>query len=204
MFSERYWPNRRQQTEIGSDKERLALSSMRVVQLFPYDVSVKSRGETLPERIEQTKKVKRGACTAKHELLATNLNELGYSILFLTYPFLWGDLPVEYPKDILELAKHMPVQYHLALGLLINNAVELIDVTWDPLLKQAGFPIGEIGTNIVSMPMAVVPENIPIIHFTAEERAEYINALKSTMSWTQTITDFYNRLNPWLESLRSR
>ena len=204
MFPERSWPGQRQLTETNANKEKFALDLMKMIQLFPYDTSTKNRGETLAERTQQTKKLRRGACTAKHELLATDLNELGYSILFLTYPFLWSNLLVDYPKEVIELAKQMPVQYHLALGLLANNNMELIDVTWDPQLQKAGFPVGKISQQITSMPMAVIPENAPIIHFSAEDRAGYIERVKSAIPWTQVIPGFYGKLNSWLESVRLR
>jgi hypothetical protein len=205
MSSEQYLSGSyKNQSETDGNIEQSALRSMKAIQQFPYDSSIKISGKTLAERTQLTRILKRGACTAKHELLAIDLDGLAFPILFLTYPFLWSKLLVDYPNELKKLAGQMPLQYHLVLGLLNNNAIELIDVTWDPPLQKGGFPVGKIGHQIVSMPMAVVPENTPTTHYSAEERAMYIERLKPTIPWSHVIPVFYDKLNNWLASLRVR
>ena len=68
---------------------------------------------------------------------------LGVDVVFATFPFLWNDPDVRYPPHLRTLATGLPVAYHLACRVRINNRWVLVDATWDRPLKRAGFPVNE-------------------------------------------------------------
>lgn len=184
-------------------KERQAVKMIRQIQRFAYDNSIKTKGLSLTARIEQTRQLQKGTCTTKHELLAHELIALDYNLIFLTYPFWWHELEVDFPENLRELAAQMPKQYHLALGLIKGARVEIIDVTWDPELKKAGFPLVEEMQSLISTPLAVVPAAEPKIHWTNQQKDDYIQHFKKTIPWSKVIPRFYQQFNQWLKSLRS-
>jgi len=85
----------------------------------------------------------RGSCGPKHYLLAEMYRRLGVDVVFATLPFLWNDPDFQYPPKLRTLATGLPVAYHLACRVRINNRWVLVDATWDRPLKRAGFPVNE-------------------------------------------------------------
>lgn len=180
-----------------------ACTAIQTVQRYPYDSSINRRGFTHSQRLELTRRVMRGTCTTKHEVLADDLQTIGLDTLYITYPFFWQEIPVEYPEELIPLLQNMPRQNHLALRVLIGGVPQLLDVTWDPGLAHAGFIVPDMSAEMVETPVAVVPATTPVIHRTVEERAEYLQKSWDATVNGDTIGLFYAALNTWLLSLRS-
>ncbi len=85
----------------------------------------------------------RGSCIPKHYLLADIYRQLGFEVVFATFPFLWNNPDLRYPPELRKLATSLPVAYHLACRVRIDNRWVLVDATWDPLLARGGFPVNE-------------------------------------------------------------
>jgi hypothetical protein len=108
---------------------------------IPYSlVATGDEGITAEERILVTGK---GSCGPKHYLLANLYRRLGIDVVYATFPFLWNDPDLRYTRELRELATGLPVAYHLACRVRINNRWVLVDATWDRPLKRAGFPVNE-------------------------------------------------------------
>lgn len=155
------------------------------------------------EIIDDMRIRRRGACSAKHYLLGSEYEQIGVPTIYVTTPFLWQDLNVDYPPTIKRVAEKMPVQYHLSLGILIDNETISIDATWDPALKRVGFPVNNLRERITQAELAVIPCGEPVFHWNGDERFDYIKELKGSMSGVGVEPEFYERLNQWLRSLRS-
>lgn len=82
-----------------------------------------------------------GSCSPKHFLLGSMFGMLGIPVKYATFPFMWNDL--DYPPLVKTLVQHMPVEYHVACRVLINDEWVLVDATWDRALKKAGFVVNE-------------------------------------------------------------
>lgn len=205
MHKDRYIPEKAaaERKFVEVEKDRQALELIKKVQLFPYDNSVKTKGLSSAERIEHTRQVRRGTCTTKHELLAMDLRKLNLDLVYLTYPFYWQEFKVDYPDQLLSLLAEMPLQYHLALGLVRRDKLKVIDVTWDPMISGGGFPIANLQSLNESTPLAISPAAEPEIHFFNQERINYLEEIKYSIPWSENIPKFYQELNEWLQSLRS-
>ena len=68
---------------------------------------------------------------------------MGLEVAYATFPFLWNDPDLRYPAELRRLAAGLPVAYHLACNVRINDRWVLVDATWDRPLKRGGFPINE-------------------------------------------------------------
>lgn len=171
---------------------------------FPFEVSQPGkRIDYYQELVESTRQRRRGGCSAKHYLLDWELQSLGIYPTFITFPFFWQDLKVDYPNQVRQLAEKMPAQYHLALAVVYDNKSCLLDATWDHSLGKAGFPINMLDNSLAGTRLAVSPAGDPIFHHNGVERYEFIEALKITMSQTGFEPIFYLALNQWLNSLRN-
>ncbi len=145
-------------------------------------------------------RTKIGSCSNKHYLLGYLLQEKGIQVKYLTYPFYWQDLPIQYPENIKKFFPHLPIQYHLALMILIEGTEKLLDATWDKgLTSIKGLTINEFN----EMDLAVVPCQKPIIHFSAIERWQYIEHLKQSIPNREAISNFYKAMSKWLNAVRS-
>ena len=51
---------------------------------------------TAPERILELGK---GSCGPKHYLLAEMYRRLGFDVVYATFPFLWDDPDLQYPRN---------------------------------------------------------------------------------------------------------
>ncbi len=102
------------------------------------------------------------------------------------------------------LLEVMPQQNHLALAILEQNSQKIIDVTWDPSLKQSGFTVPKIGDEITDMPLAIRPFANPVAHKSINERTEYLRKRWEETPNYQEIGLFYLALNKWLLGMRSK
>jgi hypothetical protein len=159
-----------------------------------------------PNSVEETisvlQRLKRGSCSAKHYLLGEQIESLGIEVSYLTFPFNWADLEIDYPNDLKTLLPKLPLQFHLCLGVNLGNQSCLLDATWDQALGKHGFRVNEMDFLPCHQTLGVVPTEKPIVSQTAEERWNYILSLKKTMARNEAVQPFYEGLNSWLQSLR--
>lgn len=146
----------------------------------------------------------KGSCSPKHFLLGLLYQELRIPIKYATYPLKWNDLDIAYPIELRKLANAMPLEYHVACKAFINNKWILLDATWDPPLKTAGFPINENWDGFSNTLNAVKPLE-EIIHKNVQERMDYVRT--KTAHYTEKEhalkNRFYSEFNKWLEKLRT-
>jgi hypothetical protein len=125
----------------GLDPTSSRIAIFQQIRDIPYSLNVrKNPGGTPAERILLCG---RGSCGPKHYLLAEMYRHLGLEVAYATFPFLWDDPGLLYPPDLRRLATGLPVAYHLACRVRIDNRWVLVDATWDRGLKKGGFPINE-------------------------------------------------------------
>jgi len=189
---------------MEKSKQLPAINVIKDVQQYLYDSSINRKGLSYSEILALTRKIRRGTCTTKHEVLAYDLKGIGLEIIYLTFPFFWQDIAVTYPEDIYSLLEVMPQQNHLALAILAHNSQIIVDITWDHSLEQAGFTVPKIGEEIVDTPLAVRPFANPVVHRTIDERAEYLRKRWEETPNYQEIGLFYLALNNWLLGIRSK
>ncbi len=181
---------------------KLITTEILTVRDFPYAARFKrDKPKSLQELIRLTESSKTGNCSSKHYYLAHKLSQYGISPTFLTFPFYWRELPIEFPNHLKQIAEELPIQYHLALQIHLQGIDLLIDVTWDPILKKFGFPVNP--DDILNMKLGVIPAGDPIAHSTAEERWEFIETIKPTIPNPKLVNYFYTQLDLWLESVRN-
>jgi hypothetical protein len=147
--------------------------------------------------------VEKGSCVPKHFLLGMLFEKLNIPIKYATYLFVWDDPSIKYPPDLRKIIKQLPVGTHLACQAYIEGRWVLIDATWDPLLKKAGFPVNMSWDGISNTKNAVKSVK-EIIHDTLEDRVKY--AAEHRQLWTDAEARAYEKLPPvlnaWLETLR--
>ncbi len=189
---------------MSIERQNFAVNAVKAVQQYVYDTTaIKCRGNlSSRKRINLTRFIKKGTCTTKHEVLASNLETLGYDVKYLTYPFYWQELPYSYPQEIQDLLDKMPRQNHLALMVREDKEEKLIDVTWDPGLKNAGFIVPRVNSTVASTPLAVVPCSNPVVHSNIVDRSRYVESLWPTGPEHEIIGLFYIALNIWLSGIR--
>ena len=169
---------------------------------MPFEVRIGKRDYY--DELKYIRHNKRGACSSKHYLLGQICEEVGLKVLYLTYPFRWIDLNVDFPDYIRNLANKMPICYHLAIKVTIEGKRIFLDATWDPPLKRADFKINQIDSKMTDMNIknAVNPCGECIIHQSGLERSKYIKSLR-TGGPTDLEIKFYNNLNSWLNNVRA-
>ena len=182
--------------------KKILASIYKWVQEMPFETNL-TNGQNYHEKIKYILINKRGSCSPKHYLLGSVYENLNIQLLFLTHPFYWHDLEVDYSRHIKKLAAKMPISYHLALQIGLEGENILIDATWDSPLEKAGFNVNHIKEEIQNTHLAVKPCESCIVHATAAERDNFIRRLKSQRIFDpQVAQDFYNALNVWMNSLR--
>lgn len=151
----------------------------------------------------RTIKAGRGSCTPKHFLLGAMFEMLDIPVKYVTYNFYWDDPDIDYPEDLRELAKKAPPEYHLAIKAHIERRWVLVDATWDPPLKKAGYPVNESWDGIGDTINAVKPLE-EIVHASAVERDDYTSRIKGAFSDEEqaALDAFVTALNSWCRRLR--
>ena len=146
----------------------------------------------------------RGSCSPKHLLLGIMFEKLHIPIKFATYPFYWNDQDIQYPEELRKLAEQLPLMYHVACKGYINQKWILLDATYDPPLKKAGFPINESWDGMTETLNAVKPLD-EIVHKNVKDLIDYVG--KNTAHFTDTenslTQNFVYELSKWLEDVRT-
>ena len=132
----------------------------------------------------------KGSCSEKHLYLGKEFEKLGIPVKYLLIKFNWNDLPIS--KEIIS-KKDSPIGWHLALKIKLNKKWILVDATWDPKLKKAGFPItqnwlGQSNTELAFKPIEI----IELKKAPSKQIKRYENR------------KFYTVLNKWLRSQREK
>jgi hypothetical protein len=123
----------------GRDPRQSLIAVFEHIRDIPYSFAVPTTPPaTAPEQILKWGK---GSCGPKHYLLAEMYRRLGFDVAYATFPFLWDDPDLQYPPELRRMATGLPVAYHLACRVKIADRWVLVDATWDPPLKRAGFPV---------------------------------------------------------------
>ncbi len=160
-----------------------------------------SPANSLNAEILQIKKKRKGTCSAKHYLMGNLLEAQGLSLAYLSYPFRWNQLNIDFPQKIKTLVEKMPPQNHLALVGVINSNIFFVDVTWDKGIQHLGFPIW-IDSKTSGFQLAVKPIELPIVHLSAQKRWDYLADLRSRMEYNPVVAEFYSALFLWLGQAR--
>jgi len=186
--------------EVNQNEQKKIISSYKWIRDLPFEAGVIGGGYS--EELEYIKTYKRGSCSAKHYLLGYVCEELEIPVTYLTYPFYWNELNIDYPNFIGKLVGKMPLQYHLAIKINTDEGEFFLDATWNLPLEKVGFPVNKIGDRIANTKNAIIPAGEPIVHSNALERSRWIKELIAGMESTGVEREFYNALNQWLKEIR--
>ncbi len=149
-----------------------------------------------PERFVDIVKLNRGSCTPKHFLLCNMFQKIGLEVLYVVYPFLWGDFEALYPPELRDLARTMPMSYHLACKVDIQGNLVLVDATIDPALQKLGLPVNNKWDGFSETLLAMNPCGEEQLYHPSEAR------LMQPQNTDEKSLAFYNGLNSWLERVR--
>ncbi|MDO8536394.1 MAG: hypothetical protein Q7S30_05270 [Candidatus Omnitrophota bacterium] len=149
--------------------------------------------------------INNGSCVPKHFLMALMMGELGLPVKYVTYLFKWNDPAIKFPPALKRIVKNMPITAHLATKVNIDGKWILVDATYDPPLRKAGFPVTEIWDGVSDTKNAVIPIE-EVVHESLQERLSF--AGKRVGEYTDkersTYAEFSKKLNYWLEELRRK
>jgi arylamine N-acetyltransferase len=116
-----------------SKKEDKLIKIFEKVQKIPYEVC-----QFDESKINES--LKCGDCRHKSELLYRLLKKEGFEVKKIKVIFDWRDLPL--PKNMLGILKRT-IRTHNSLKVKVNNKWIKVDCTWNPEMKERGFPITE-------------------------------------------------------------
>jgi len=184
---------------LGPEESRIAIFER--IRDMPYEIIAELKDPY--EGPASTIKAGRGSCTSKHFLLGAMFEILHTPVKYVTYAFYWDDPDIDYPVDLRELARRAPLEYHLAIKAYIERRWVLVDATWDPPLKKAGYPINESWDGISDTKNAVKPLE-EIVHASAIERDDYTSKIKGAFMEEEkaALDAFVSALNSWCRLLR--
>jgi len=141
-------------------------------------------------------KVHSGSCTPKHFLLCNMYQRIGLEVLYVVYPYRWDEFQLLYPPELRELAKTMPVSYHLACKVDINGRLVLVDATLDLALRQVGLPVNEEWDGVSDTLLAVNPCGEEQLYHPSEA-----HLMQPRIADGKSL-NFYTELNSWLRRVR--
>lgn len=144
-----------------------------------------------------------GSSEAKSILLGTLLEMLNIKVMYVTYSFRWENLRVEFPSSLKQYVRAIPVSFHTALKAEIDGNLVLMDPSYDLPLGKVAFRVNRSWNGISDMMLGVV-EREEIVHIDHIERAKYAKLRHDHYDEEQigSLTEFYEKLNAWLETLR--
>lgn len=137
----------------------------------------------------------KGSCTPKHLLLGDMYQRLGMQVLYAVYPFRWDEVEIDYPPQLMRLARGLPTSHHLACKVDINGELILVDATVDPGLKKLGLHVNEEWDGFGNTVLPINPCGEEQIYHPSE--ASLVQAQHDEESLA-----FYSELNRWLEAVR--
>jgi len=113
----------------------------------------------------------------------------------VVYPFRWDEVEVDYPPQLMSLARELPTSHHLACMVDINRKLILVDATVDPGLKKLGLHVNEEWDGVSNTVLPINPCGEGQIYHPSE--ASLMQAQRDEKSLA-----FYSELNRWLEAVR--
>ena len=170
---------------------------------YPFKIQLDRESGDYCYDLKYVQMHKKGSCSQKHYFLGSIYENFGLSVGYLTYPFYWYELIVNFPDFLQEIVKKLPMMYHLAIQLSFEKESFLLDASWDSSLGKAGFPINKIGGKLQSTNLAIVPAGNCLIHSSIGEREEFIKTINNKRGKiSQEEIKFFTLFNNWLEDLR--
>lgn len=185
----------------GLDSKSARISIFTHIRDIPYSIVAQLRDPKVGT--SGILKLNKGSCQPKHFLLAALFGKLNIPIKYVSYPFKWQCQPLKFPDNFKAVLKSLPSAYHLACRAYIEGKWIRVDATYDPALKNAGFPVTEKWDGICDSENAVISEG-EVVHENLEERLAYEAAQKSRYSPQEKLlyADFVEKLNLWIENIR--
>ncbi len=176
----------------GKDAVEARISIFERIRDIPY--------ATIPELADFKRYVEilnlgKGSCTPKHFLLCAMYQRLGMPVLYVVYPFRWDEVEIDYPPQLMSLARELPTSHHLACMVDINGKLILVDATVDPGLKKLGLHVNEEWDGVSNTVLPINPCGEGQIYHPSE--ASLMQAQRDEKSLA-----FYSELNRWLEAVR--
>jgi len=176
----------------GKDAVEARISIFEKIRDIPY--------ATIPELADFKRYVEilnlgKGSCTPKHFLLCAMYQRLGIPVLYVVYPFRWDEVEIDYPPQLMSLARELPTSHHLACMVDINGKLILVDATVDPGLKKLGLHVNEEWDGVSNTVLPINPCGEGQIYHPSE--ASLMQAQRDEKSLA-----FYSELNRWLEAVR--
>ena len=172
----------------GHLKEESLISVFTHIRDIPYAIIPEWRDsdDIIRQMITQNK----GWCGPKHQLLSWMFEQLGFRTRYQYIPFRWQDQPFDYPESLTLLFPHLPSSTHLCTEIFLAGKWTLIDATWDPNLKKAGFPINSWDGRSETIPAVCRNTHTPDLNLEVNENPG-------------VRVPFIHKLNEWLEKIRS-
>ena len=149
-----------------------------------------------PQEYVTILKVHSGSCTPKHFLLCDMYQRIGLEVLYAVYPYRWDEFQLLYPPELRELAEAMPIGYHLACKVDIDDRLVLVDATLDAALQKVGLPVNGEWDGVSDTLLAVNPCGEEQLYHPSEA---YL--MRPRIADEKSLT-FYNELNSWLDKVR--
>ncbi|MDD1728196.1 MAG: hypothetical protein LUQ50_03890 [Methanospirillum sp.] len=135
----------------------------------------------------------RGWCGPKHQLLFWMFERLGIRIRPVYIPFRWQDQPVRYPDSFRTYFSVLPPTNHLFCEVDLGGGWQVLDATWDPPLRHAGFPVNE--------PWNGISGTIPAV--TRVTQGEVSGSVQPSRDRPMKRIGFVSHLNRWLSEVRT-
>jgi hypothetical protein len=137
-------------------------------------------------------------CIPKHFVLAYMLQKLDMECRLVSIPFNWRSISNLLNEGLQQIAKNLSPSLHMACECKINDKWILIDCSWDPILKDAGFPVNDNWDGFSNTILAVNPEKI-IIHNSVDDR---LDLDKRFNAQDNNKLKFFSLFNKYLDKIR--
>ncbi len=178
----------------GKNAAQARLSIYERIRDIPYAI-IPDLNDT--ESYIEILKLGKGSCMPKHFLLSNMYQRLGLLVLYVVYPFRWGEVRLAYPPRLKKLAEAMPLCYHIACRVDIGGELVLVDATLDKPLKRLGLPVNERWDGMSNTLLPVNP--------CGEEQLYHPSEAYHTQARPEgDAIAFYDELNRWLDEVRKR
>ena len=171
---------------------------------IPYAIVLEFFNYNFKKSSMKMLEMNKGFCVTKHYLLGMMFQEMGINVKYCIYPFKWSELNINYPKELKEIVKTLPIAYHLACKIFVCSKWIFLDATWDLELKKSEFLINESwdGQNDTNNAVNSSEEFIydDIFHVNEEYNKKVVSY---SLSNKVKFAKFSNKFNQWLEIVRN-
>jgi hypothetical protein len=143
-----------------------------------------------------------GSCSPKHFLMARILKKMNIEARLVTFPFLWQAQEIAFPEKLQGFLPELPISYHVACRVRIEDKWVDADATFDPPLKKGGFVVNDWdGENNTQISVVYTGE---IVHESEEARSEYVMRMRDSIpdEKKRLEAQFHKQLNAWFRGLR--